>query len=508
MHTAGQLTEDHARAQVLRRRERRLLERHGSAWANEAGVWGLDHSFRRGFVDSVDFAAAKLLRRREKVLRGNPIRKVSLRDIGKTIECIASASCLARVSSLSLHSSLGNQGVGPTGAAVLSQSPHLAGLESLDITHGAIGNEGLRALADSPHLARLQSLTLFDSDIDSEGAQVLAGAKHWSSLTALGLGGNELQTADIELLAGVPHLANLRTLQLWTNDLDDSAIDALARSRHWRRLTVLDLYCNKITDKGAEALAGSANLRHLQVLELGQNRLRSRGALALAESPHLGELRVLGLSACKIGSPGARALARLPDRKRLEVLDLNDNRIGNPGVRRWLGPPASRAWFGSGWAAINSTTKAPPCWQPQQAWPPWKSCRSATMRSPTRGRGNSLHLGAFAAPSNFGARRQVQNSARGWDRGWRMAPTDPPFRGRITTNSGTARRLRRRRVLRSGRARRVGTLVKSRGAENVGRTRKRRTSDETASAVRLHPRGNQPATLRALVLSTDASKVW
>ena len=69
MHTAGDLTEDDARARPLRRRERQLLERHGSAWAKEAGVSDLGHRFRRGFVDSVDFEARQFLRTGEKVLR-------------------------------------------------------------------------------------------------------------------------------------------------------------------------------------------------------------------------------------------------------------------------------------------------------------------------------------------------------------------------------------------------------------------------------------------------------
>jgi len=60
--------------------------------------------------------------------------------------------------------------IGDAGALALAASPHLGGLENLDLWNTGVGDRGLEAIVASPYLARLSSITAWGTQLSREGA--------------------------------------------------------------------------------------------------------------------------------------------------------------------------------------------------------------------------------------------------------------------------------------------------------------------------------------------------
>jgi hypothetical protein len=194
---------------------------------------------------------------------------------------------------------LGQNRLNDSSLEYLASSPFCRSLTGLNLAAcGNITAAGIAHLTHSPHLSGLQLLDLSWCHVGREGARLFAGSTHLSQLTTLGLRGSwwvgdptpHNQSVDEEavaILAHSPHLARLTTLDLPGNGLGLQAAKALASSSSLGHLTSLNLAHNRIGYEGAVALARSPILSHVFFLDLSSNLIRRTGARALAESPYL-----------------------------------------------------------------------------------------------------------------------------------------------------------------------------------------------------------------------------
>jgi len=132
------------------------LEKHGALWRQPLEPVVIDSlidkpGFRRGFVEDVTMDAAAFAREAPRVFALAPIRYVSLRDVMRSPQALASPH-LARIRSLDLSA----RGVDDAAIAILAGSPHARGLRWLELSKNAIGRAGLDALVASPHLTGLR----------------------------------------------------------------------------------------------------------------------------------------------------------------------------------------------------------------------------------------------------------------------------------------------------------------------------------------------------------------
>jgi Leucine-rich repeat (LRR) protein len=118
-----------------------------------------------------------------------------------------------------------------TGAlmARVADSPLLAHITALDLSHNRFGDEGARALAASPHLTQLTSLRIQSCDIGPDGVAALMDAPWAPNLTNLELSMNPIADRGAEALAAGP-CAKLDSLLLGATDTTDVGYAALAAS--------------------------------------------------------------------------------------------------------------------------------------------------------------------------------------------------------------------------------------------------------------------------------------
>jgi uncharacterized protein (TIGR02996 family) len=258
---------------LLRVREMDLFREFGSQWRPHLGAGVRCPGFRRGFVEEVTLSARVLLRRGERLFQVAPLRRVRLSAWGSLAELV--------------------------------ESPVLARLRGIDLPAHRLSVKELQLLLSSPHLSGLQEL-----DISSCLLRMLLGWPGLGRLTHLGLESNALNEDDVRELARCRHLTGLRTLNLANNQLGDGAAAALARSCHLGSLCALDLTGNRIGDRGAIALVSSPGLPRLRALYLSNNRVGDKGARALARLTGLGRLSCLCLDSNSIQSAGEAALRK------------------------------------------------------------------------------------------------------------------------------------------------------------------------------------------------------
>ncbi len=211
--------------------------------------------------------------------------------VGTLLPLLTSSPGLPQLASLNLNAC----GIGDAGAALLAQSPYLAGLTTLRLADNMVHDTGVKALANATHLKRLVRLELAHNEIGGPGLRELAASPNLSALQELDLSENYVGAASVEALAVSPYLRNLSSLSLRDVKLEADGARALAEAPNLGRLRRLDLYWNKIGDSGVAALAASPHLPRLTELVLSGNRLGKAGAEALAASPHLRRLRRLDL---------------------------------------------------------------------------------------------------------------------------------------------------------------------------------------------------------------------
>jgi uncharacterized protein (TIGR02996 family) len=190
--------------------------------------------------------------------------------------------------------------LGDAGAVALAGSPHLAGLEHLDLASNRIGVPGLHAIARGAWRLRSlvlshNALALSPAEDRSPLADALAGPA-LATLESLGLDAIPLSPHDVTALVASPTLAQLRELDLERCQIGAAGVAALCEAFALPALRRLRLERNNLCDAGARAIAGCAALSQLTSLEAGHNRIGQKGGTALATSPHLRNLERLLLN--------------------------------------------------------------------------------------------------------------------------------------------------------------------------------------------------------------------
>lgn len=280
---------------------------------------------------SVD--AGTFLSRGGELFRRAPVRRVRLLAAGRHLARLADCPHLSRVRELDLAGNdLGNGGLN-----LLIRSPHLGRAELLDLSFNGLCDGGVRLLAGAATLPRLRSLYLTDNGrVGDDGMRALAESPHTAGLHTLDVSGNAVTDVGVRAVAESKSLSRLHTFRVFANPIGDAGVAALVESPLLGRLLakapVLDLRDNMVSAAGAVEIASSPHVVAVERLNLSGNWLGDAGLLALAESPHLGRLRRLAVGRNHVGDKGAVGLARSPLMTRLTHLDLSKNQITETGV--------------------------------------------------------------------------------------------------------------------------------------------------------------------------------
>lgn len=383
---------------LLKWREQALLDAYGHLWRADLprldGIrWG---EFRRGFIATVEAANFTAFGKHQKALwQHAPIECVEVRSVDEGIPRRGLGELprlremkIGRSYSLPenlhhlinaplLHSlrvlDLSGCNLENAGVRVLSQSPHLGGLEELILEENYIGNQGMQAFSDGSFTS-LRKLCLRgvgyggyaeDPTIGLEGVRVLAESGSLSGLTSLDLSGQQIDSQCLRVLLRSANLANVEELILKDNDLQGHGLATVLEEEPRVRPVRLDLSENQIDNQGLAALvvsplcdrlvdlnlnscgldingprplAGSSASRRLCVLDLSQNRLGVTGVEYLTRGD-FPALHTLSLADCDIGFGGAKRLAEWPSLANLLVLRLERNNLRKDGVTALANSP-------------------------------------------------------------------------------------------------------------------------------------------------------------------------
>jgi uncharacterized protein (TIGR02996 family) len=326
----------------LERQEQVLLAEHGNAWRKELPAFARKGAvFRRGFVEEVTADAAAFVKGAPTLFRVAPVQhawltyRMMLVGASRPDPELAACPFLGRLKSLKVG---GPSSIGDGGVRTLVASPHLAGLQNLDLVGNEITADGMRAVAESPHIASLKSLKLGPCVHVPEnpwagdgGAVALASSSYLANLRELCLQKCWVGLDGIEALAGSPHLRNLVRFDLSWNHLGDRAGAVLAGASAWEHLAALDLNFTILGNEGAEALLTSRRLPRLTDVDLGCNAIELDTLARLLAGPAGSRLTRLALGDSRLGNIVIPVLAPL----RLWSLDLHTNLLA-PGAGRLL----------------------------------------------------------------------------------------------------------------------------------------------------------------------------
>jgi uncharacterized protein (TIGR02996 family) len=366
---------------ALKDREWELQAIHGDQWRGAMPGWMRKekHEFRRGFVSFIVLTGAQFLRKASAMYRTAPIAELRIRLAGlHRVPAIAASSALGRLRSLAIGGGLQGEQI-----RTLLGSPHLSGLQELNLAGNRLGEDGIRALVRWRGLHNLTALDISNNALDSGAVRTLVGSTTLGNLTHLSLGGNILGEVANDL-AVAPSLGALRHLslarctvgvagmeaigkselfpgltslslsglppdccralilsplcsQLTALDLQRTSpgaeiVEAIVTSSHLARLRRLDLGMNYSGDEAIQALA-RAGFSSLTTLVLSYNKLGAAGMTALADSPHLTSLEHLSIPWNNMGPAGALALASSRYLTNLRSLNLWGTSIGDEGAK-------------------------------------------------------------------------------------------------------------------------------------------------------------------------------
>ena len=376
----ARLDEYDPRRPGLERRQDELRKKHAAAWCEPLDL-NVEHvAFTRGFVGSLLMLPAHFVERAEGLFELAPITEWGLagnaicnppppvRWDEETFARLAACPHLARLRGLGLEDGHARDDL----LGVLFRSPHLTGLERLNLSWNYLSGDGLADLA-AANLPRLRELRLCGCEIAEGEFEDLARSK-LRRLHLLVIAYNSIGDFGLELLAdaarrgwemksldvanadcsakGVAALlrgkwaASLESLRIDSNELGDDAAKALAASKHLGGLRSLDAGNVGLTPEGAKRLAAAKHLGGLRRLHIGnevddaENAVGDEGLAALAHSPHLENLAQLDVLLNGITTKGVEALAVSPLLGRLRVLNLNDNAVGSEGAKALAASPA------------------------------------------------------------------------------------------------------------------------------------------------------------------------
>src|SRR5690348_12506827 len=158
---------------AARAEQEAILARRRAEWLAELGLADgtrYDPTFHRGFVAAARLTAAEFLRAGGRLTSRTPLVHLRLTDVGNRMRKLAACPALGRLRSLSLATT----GLGDRAVQTLAESPHIRGLDRLDVSCNRIGAAGARAVLDAGE--GLTDLHLGANRLGPEGAAAVAGS--------------------------------------------------------------------------------------------------------------------------------------------------------------------------------------------------------------------------------------------------------------------------------------------------------------------------------------------
>jgi len=319
--------------------------------------------------------------------RFDDVRDLCLR--GETVGD-AGVKTLAQGNNLQLTSlSLRDAGIGPKGAAALSQALWFSGLTRLEVCFSPFVNAGVGALGRCRDTCRMTSLRLHGVGVDDPGIVEFSRSSQFPVLETLELPGNEITEVSAAAILSTEHFPALRAIDLshnrvpvekqaevvlearahrpievtfgetkLTRTIDPIApdtsvrfiivngskgmLEGLAASPSIERVTSLVLRGTPVNPEVAGRLGSRLSAKRWQELELSGYSLGENAAAVVASfcsqycPPHLmlSEIGMRYLAVAKLALVAALAPVR--------ILDLSGNLMGAGGLDALLGSPYLR----------------------------------------------------------------------------------------------------------------------------------------------------------------------
>lgn len=240
------------RRELLKARERALIEEHAERWVAELRDYIDDNFtipwhdyFRRGFVEQIPVLGETLVEAGSELFAQAPIREVWLAD-EEDYDELAKCPHLLRLRVIDLEMAGLSEGFGP---AKLFRSRYLAKLRTLhacgydDNCHLDI--PGIRGIVTSKHLGNLTHLDLSCNWFGAAGTRELLKAANLTSLDRLEFEGVGMGDEGAIALAATPWMTQIKSLNLVANDIGEAGARAILESPHLSGLTEIDLRDNE-----------------------------------------------------------------------------------------------------------------------------------------------------------------------------------------------------------------------------------------------------------------------
>lgn len=316
--------------------------------------------------------------------RFDDVRDLCLR--GETLGD-AGAETLAQGHNLQLtRLTLRDSGIGPSGAAALSQSPWFPRLSRLEVYGSPLVNAGVGALGRPSDLCQMTSLRLRGVGVGDPGIAELARSSRFPILESLELPGNEISELGVTALLAAEHFPKLRTIDLsnnWvpverqtevvlesrvhrhievtfgetklTRTIDPNAretgvrliiangnkrvLEGLAKSSSIERVTSLVLRGTSINPEIAGRLGSKLSPKRWNELDLSGYALDENAAAVMSQ--FCAEYCPPRLTLSEVGMrySAVAKLALVAALAPVRVLDLSGNRMGAGGLDALLGSP-------------------------------------------------------------------------------------------------------------------------------------------------------------------------
>jgi uncharacterized protein (TIGR02996 family) len=232
---------------------------------------------RRGFAEHVELPPARLPDLAS-LFALAPVRSLFVWVGPDEVRAVAGCPHLRRIRALRLSGA----GLSRDDARRLLTSPQLDGLVKLQ-TGSLGGDQAAELVSTSPSLAGLRSLEFMQDRITPAGAEALARSPALRP-RRLRFDCGEIGDAGLGALAGSPFVGRLEALALPSCGIGPDGARALGESPHLGPLWSLDLFGSEIGPEGAVALAGCRRLAGLRVLNLDRGGVGADG-LGVRGSP-------------------------------------------------------------------------------------------------------------------------------------------------------------------------------------------------------------------------------
>jgi uncharacterized protein (TIGR02996 family) len=209
----------------------------------------------------------------------------------------------------------------------IANSPQLANLQSLNLSHNHVGPEGLSVLAASPYFGQVRKLDLSYTGGGARGLIALFNSPTMRQVRDLSYSSNGIDFRDID--EEVTPWPSLRHLHI--SALSDHGLSWLLDHSLLDSVRYLGLFLSGITGVGCLALLRSSLPRSLVYLSLSHNHLGPLDGLPLLlEFPRL---QTLELEECHLGAQGAVRLLRALRAPNLRTLTMYKNDLTNEAVQ-------------------------------------------------------------------------------------------------------------------------------------------------------------------------------